>query len=145
MTEEEALIRTFVVKSKRDRLVELLANRKRREDVTSSLAHFRDLDSRFVVALPSSQQDARAIEREFRRRGAGESCYVVSENPDLDGQRMRLGEVLDRVVGGGMGTLVSCVPGLLAFFEGEGPSDRCILAAQSNTYEVLFCQETNYP
>jgi hypothetical protein len=32
------------------------------------------------------------------------------------------------VVGRGMGTLISCVPGQLAFFEGEGPSHRCILA-----------------
>ena len=85
-----------------------------------------------MVTLPSSQQDARAIERELRRRGAGESCYVVSEKLDLDGQRMRLGEVLDiEQLKGGMGTLVSCVPGSLALFEGEGPSDRCILAAQS--------------
>jgi hypothetical protein len=132
VTEEEALIRTFVVKSKRNRLVELLASPKRRIDVTSTLAHFHDLDSRFVVALPSSEHDARAIERELRRRGASESCYVVSENSELDGRCMPLAEALDRVVGAGMGTLVSCVPGALAFFEGEGPSDRCILAAQSN-------------
>jgi hypothetical protein len=26
-----------------------------------------------------------------------------------------------------MGTLLSCIPGKLAYYEGEGPSDRCIL------------------
>jgi len=132
MNDEEAVIRTFVVRAKRDRLVELLASRKRRNDVTTSLAHFRDFDSRFVVALPPSQQDPRSIERALRSRGAGETCYVISENAELDGKQMPLRAVLEQVVGYGMGTLLSCVQGSLAFFEGEGPSDRYILAVQSN-------------
>ena len=39
-----------------------------------------------------------------------------------------LGEALEAVIGHGMGTLVSCVPGVLGFYEGESSGDRCILA-----------------
>ena len=63
----------------------------------------------------------------LRSRGAGDSCYLVSEDPALDAQRLSLSEALNRIVGKGMGTLLSCVPGKLAYFEGEGPSDRYIL------------------
>jgi hypothetical protein len=41
---------------------------------------------------------------------------------------MALGEALLQIVGAGNGTLISCTPGTLAYYEGEGPSDRCILA-----------------
>jgi len=34
---------------------------------------------------------------------------------------------LEEVMGHGMGTLLSSIPGKLAYYEGEGPSDRCIL------------------
>ena len=43
MTEEEALINSFIIKNKRERFIDLLANPKPRAKVTSSLAHFNDL------------------------------------------------------------------------------------------------------
>lgn len=126
--EEERLVRSFVVLSRRGRIVQFLSNPKRRAEATSALAHFGGLDPRWVVVLPKGAQDPRSIERELRRRGAGDTCHVVSENGALDGKRLPLGSALDLVVGRGSGTLLSCVPGSLAYFEGEGPSDRCLLA-----------------
>jgi hypothetical protein len=126
--EEELLIRAFLVPEKRERFVELLANPKRRAKATAALAHFRDLDPRWVVPLPSDQQQAESIERALRGRGAGDHCHAVSQSSAIDGKRLVLATALQEVVGYGMGTLLSCVPGELAFFEGEGPSDRCILA-----------------
>ena len=127
MTEEEALIRSFIVKEKRQRIVDLLANPKRRKQVTSSLAHFRDLDPRWMIPILANQQHPRDIERLLRARGAGDTCYAISEASALDGKTLSPGGALGVVVGYGMGTLLSCIPGVLAFFEGEGPSERCIL------------------
>ena len=127
ISDEIEIIRAFVVSSRRDRLLELLAKPKRRRDVTTTLAHFRHLDPRWVVDLRPSEQDREGIQRALRSRGAPDACYLISENRELDGQRLQLAEALDRIIGAGMGTLVSCIPGVLAFFEGEGPSDRCIL------------------
>src|SRR5262245_31200555 len=131
MSEEEALIRAFIVPSKCDRTVELLSNPKRRKKVTSSLAHFADLDPRWMVPIPPSQHFPAELERLLRARGAGDSCYLISEAGELDGKRLSLAEALTKVVGYGMGTLISCVPGQLGVFEGEGPSDRCILARRA--------------
>jgi hypothetical protein len=131
MNEEEALIRAFVVKAKCDRFVELMAEPKRRKDVPATLAHFRDLDPRWIVHLPTNQHDARAVERALRSRGAGDLCYLISQEGDLDRRRLPLADALEQVIGRGIGTLISCIPGSLAYFEGEGPSDRCILARRT--------------
>jgi hypothetical protein len=128
MSEEEALIRAFVVKGKRDRWLECLSNPKRRSTLRGALAHFRDLDPRFIVALASNEQHAEAVAAKLRRYGATDTCSVISENLDIDGMRMALDTALEAVIGRGMGTLLSCVPGTLAYFEGEDAGHRCILA-----------------
>jgi hypothetical protein len=126
-SEEEALIRSFMVPSKQERYIGFLANPKRRAKATSALYHLRDLDPRYVVAIPGNQQSAGPIEHALRTRGAGDSCHVISTNTALDGKRLPLAEALDAVIGFGSGTLLSCVPGKLGYYEGEGPSDRCVL------------------
>jgi hypothetical protein len=127
MTEEVALINSFVVKSKRERLSGLLTNPKRRKQATSALAHFDDFDSRWVMMLPTNQQNPASIERALRSRGAGDTCHAISEAAALDGKRLPLRTALDQVIGYGMGALLSCIPGKLAFYEGEGLSCRYIL------------------
>ena len=128
MNEEEAFVRAFVVKAKQARLVELLASPKRRRDVTATLPHFRDLDPRFIVRLPSDGHDSESIVRALRLRGADDTCHVISEHRNLDGQRLPLASALDQIVGSGMGTLVSCIPAALGYFEDEEGRDRWILA-----------------
>ncbi|MDE2511077.1 MAG: hypothetical protein KGL74_08140 [Elusimicrobia bacterium] len=48
-SEETAIVKTFVVKEKRERLAGFLANPKRRKEATSSLAHFNDFDRKWIV------------------------------------------------------------------------------------------------
>lgn len=131
MSEEEAMIRAFIVPSKRDRTVELLSNPKQRRKFTASLAHFGDLDPRWVVPIPPSQHFPAQLEQLLRARGAGDSCYVISEAAEFDGKRLPLADALKTIVGYGMGALISCIPGELGVFEGEGPSDRYILARRA--------------
>jgi hypothetical protein len=131
MNDEATLISTFVNPLKRKRLIEILANPKRRHRATETLAHFHDLDPSAVVPLGSAAQTPAAIEGILRSRGAGDTCHVISENHAIDGKTLSLKVALEQVVGQGMGTLLSCVPGELAYYEGEGPSDRCILARRA--------------
>jgi hypothetical protein len=127
MSEEEQLVRTFIAKAKQARMLELLSNPRRRSKATNSLHHFRDLDSRWVVAVEPAEHCPARLRELLVSRGAIDECYLVSANRDLDQRRMPLALALERVVGRGMGTLISCVPGKLGYFEGEGPSYRCIL------------------
>jgi hypothetical protein len=132
MNEEATLISTFVNPTKRKHLIEILANPKRRHRATTTLAHFQDLDPSAVVPLETAQQTPAAIESALRSRGAGEFCHVISENRAIDGKHLPLKSALEKVVGQGMGTLLSCLPGELAYYEGGGPDDRCILARRAS-------------
>jgi hypothetical protein len=46
-------------------------------------------------------------------------CYVLSERREIDGRTMPLAAALAAVVGRGMGTVLSCIPGRLAYHESE--------------------------
>ncbi len=131
LSEETHLISTFVSGAKRKHLIEILANPKRRTRATATLAHFHDFDPSAVVPLAGDAQTPAAIESELKRRGAGESCYLISENRTIDGKHLPLKLALEKVVGQGLGTLLSCVPGELAYYEGAGPAERCILASHA--------------
>jgi len=128
MNDEATLVSTFVNPLKRKHLIEILANPKRRHRATATLAHFQDFDLGAVVPLEGAADTPAAIESALRSRGAGDNCHVISENRAIDGKTLSLKAALEKVVGQGSGTLLSCVPGELAYYEGQAPSDRCILA-----------------
>jgi hypothetical protein len=125
--EHEAGLVAFVVRAKRERIETFLANKKNRHKVVDDLWHFREWDPHAVVQLAPSRHTAEAVVAELKRRGAGEDVYLVSATSELDRRVMLLADALRAVVGSSSGTVVSCVPGRLAYFEGEGPGDRCIL------------------
>lgn len=124
---EEPTVRAFIVRERRERFLELLPNPKRRKTITDALAHANPtwFDSRFITSIPSSQSSAESILNTLHAKGAGPKCWLISEAKRLDGTEMELSEALSEVVGYGMGTIISCIPGQLAFVETE--YDRFIL------------------
>ena len=119
--QEEATIRAFIVRERRDRFLELLPSPKKRQKITSSLAHPNPawFDARFVKAIPPSQSGAGGIAKLLRANGAGRTCWAISEDSRFDGRELELDSVLAEIVGYGMGTILSCVPGKLAYVESE--------------------------
>jgi hypothetical protein len=59
----------------------------------------------------------------LKSMGAPDECWVFGNR--FDGQQMKLDQALQEVIGTRSGTIVSCLPGRLAFFESE--EDRVIL------------------
>ena len=55
----------------------------------------------------------------LRGLGAPDTCYLISEDTKFDGKEMELLAALKQIVGYGMGTVISCIPGRLGYFEGE--------------------------
>src|SRR5690242_4430137 len=94
----------------------------------AQLAHLPDLDLRLAVAVPVSEARPDTIQRLLMAKGAPGTCYCLSESAELDGRELPLRQALEQVVGRGIGTLLSCVPGKLAYFEGEDPGRRFILS-----------------
>lgn len=128
---EAALIRAFIVPAKQERLVELLGKPKRRRDVLRTLYHFKDLDPRFISRIPAVADSAEGIEALLRSKGAPDLCYAISTDSDLDGSTVPLREALIRISGRGHGTLLSCAPGSLGYFEGEEIGERYVLERSS--------------
>jgi len=124
---EAAFVRAFVILAKQGRLLELLPNRKGRESILRTLYHFRDLDLRFARQITPSEQSPEGIETLLLKLGAPHECYLVSDNRNLDARTMPLRSALEEIVGTGGGTLLSCIPGQLGYFEGEAKGDRWLL------------------
>ncbi len=118
---EEATIRAFIVRERRERFLSLLPNPKQRHKVTDSLAHPSPgwFDSRYVKAIPPAQSSREGIAKILRAKGAGKTCWAISEDHKLDTKELELDVALAEIVGCGMGAILSCLPGKLAFVESE--------------------------
>lgn len=120
MNPEEATIRAFIQKNKQDRCIQFLANPKNRHKFTSELCHFKWLDERFAHPIPpSTAHTAKEIVALLRSKGAGPTVHVISEDSGIDGKELGLEEAMGHVWGGQMGTILSCIPGKLGYFEDE--------------------------
>ena len=127
VNEHEAAFIVFIRPEKRSRWRQLLQSAEGRKKLVDDFAHMGDLDMRFAVEIPSTWS-ASDIVRALRVRGAPSGCYVMSEHSShLDEREMPLHEAIHMVYGNGFGTLVSCIPGRLCYFETEEPNDRYIL------------------
>lgn len=124
---EYALVITFVLPEKQQDYLNLLADPAGRKRALSQLPHWADLDERSMRRLSDSYRRAAQIESLLRQRGAPPTCYLLSEDVDLDGREMDLREALEEIVGLGAGTIVSCKPGRLAYYETEDPEERYLL------------------
>jgi len=122
---EAQLVRAFLLPQRQSRYLELLPNPRRRKDLTCTLAHFKHIDPRWAVTIPARLQHAPDIFELLKSKGAPPMCYAISEDDDLDGKEFPLLEALKEIVGAGVGTFLSCLPGQLAYFEDE--DGRCIL------------------
>lgn len=126
-THEHEFARNFIVPEKRARYLSLLESKNGRKKILNGLNHCRDLDPRFATRIPDNQSSIESIELILRQKGAPDMCYLMSDNPDIDGQEMPLPEALSKTVGLDAGTLVSCIPGKLAYFEMEAFDGRYML------------------
>jgi hypothetical protein len=77
------------------------------------------LDPRYIVPIAPREQHVPEILRLLKTKGAPEICYALSEDDDLDGKEFVLADALKEIVGRGIGTFLSCIPGKLAYFEDE--------------------------
>jgi hypothetical protein len=122
---EYSLIAAFVKRSKRDRYREILSNPRLRHKFINKLAHFADFDPKYRLSVPSNKLSVDNIAVELQKRRSPEIVFAISEDPALDQKELPLVEALKQIVGRGMGTVLSCIPGRLAFVETE--DERFIL------------------
>jgi hypothetical protein len=125
MNHEEATVRAFILPTKRERYLGFLSNKKGRAKLRFELAHFKSLNPMYIVPILTEHQNRSSITKILAAKGAGSKCWVISEDPQFDGQEMELEAALRETIGRGTGMIISCIPGKLAYFEDE--DFRCIL------------------
>jgi hypothetical protein len=124
---EELTLKRFVEPSRRARLASVVRTKKRYGEIMGQLCHGHPWDPRWVTPLRPSDQNARDVGRLLEAFGAPGICHVLGGSGDVYGLDMSLAEALERVVGSSMGALVTCIPGELAYHEGEEKGDRNLL------------------
>jgi hypothetical protein len=133
---EESFITAFISTEKQDRYRFLLGhnNPKRRTECLDRLNHCRDLNEKFVTWLP---RDPRSMTRNaeiavmLREKGSPDLVYVLACSGPADGQTIPLLEAMDQTTAVGWGTIISCVPGKLAYYFDEEGERRAILERKS--------------
>ena len=120
-------VATFVLPDCQPRWLDFLSKPKRRSSFLHRLADDRDFDSRLRVPIPPSYQTPESVAAQLQKLHAPTACHLISEQTELDGRDMDLLAALELVIGSGLGTVISCIPGKLAYYEGEMPGDRYVL------------------
>ena len=101
-----------------------------RENITHQLTHFTDFDLKYRLSNPSNSLVIENIVRELKKRHSPNFVFAISEDPALDEKELRFVAALQQIVGRGVETVLSCIPGRLAFVETE--DERFILNAMTH-------------
>jgi hypothetical protein len=124
---ETAFVKAFIKREKWARYLQLLANRRRREEILIRLNHKLDYLPTHAVAVPEDQDHPEALERLLRARGAPATCHVLVNKLSIDGREIPLRAALDTVCMHMYGSVLSCIPGELAYYRPEAPGYGLIL------------------
>ena len=120
--DEEATVHAFIIKEKKQRYIDMLANSKKRAKIVDDLNHCRDIDERFATpVLWNNAFD------ELKKRGAPVTCRLISSISGLNEKVLPLAAALPLVEEGGWGTILCCIPGQLAYYFDECGFRRLIL------------------
>jgi hypothetical protein len=125
---EQAFVRAFVVADKQERYLTKLGSKRHRKELLSRLHHNLDYEPRFATQVPSAEQSASRILERLRKLGAPAQCYAIAADDTIDGRELLLKDTLDTIVGMGSGVVLSCVPGVLAYYESEEMNGRFVFA-----------------
>lgn len=118
---EKIVIKSFWDKAIEDRVIYELSSTKKRKDALSRFTqlHKKGLCEKYMIKIPKPNSDYIKIKDLLIKNGAGDICYAISFADDIDGKHISLSYALERAVGLGMPSIISCIPNKLAYFEGE--------------------------
>ncbi|QFT89039.1 hypothetical protein FIU87_10310 [Bacillus sp. THAF10] len=129
---EEIIVKAFFTKRIQQRVLFEFFSEKKRMDAMNRLNHnySNTLRKEFMIEITKPNSDPLEIEKLLKKQGASRNCYAMSWNDKIDGKHMSLSSALEVAVGEGFPSIISCIPGRLAYFEAEqeyGPPPRFIL------------------
>ncbi|USK32567.1 hypothetical protein LIT25_18470 [Bacillus sp. F19] len=130
--QEKIIIKSFFEKRIHDRMMFELLSPKKRVNAIDRLCHGYEniICKRYMVEVKKPNSNPQELYSLLKSHGAGETCYVISFNEEIDGKEVPLLDALEQAVGFGFPSIISCILGKLAYFEAEhelGATPRYIL------------------
>ena len=122
--QEKKLIDKFVNKAKQDRYYTFLSKVKTRHKFTEELYHFRDFNCKLFRQIPGNESEIRIITVELKKRNI-KTCYVISVDPEYDGQYITSEKAVENILGT-EGTILIFGNTDIVYYEGEAPGRRYI-------------------
>ena len=104
------------------------ATPKGREKLLKAMLHGMVLDPRLCVEPPKGSRSKENLLKLMRQHGAPTRCYIISSDGYLDDTFQDLEQIIFNELGNFWhGTLLSSVPGKLAFYRTAGMNNRHLI------------------
>ncbi|MBF9239976.1 hypothetical protein I2I05_21475 [Hymenobacter sp. BT683] len=125
----QEFVRYFIAKDRRKRYQALLEGKDGERVFAAELAHLDAFTPAYAQEVPPGRPDQQIayITRFVAQYYPSRTCYVISEQRALSEQEMAIAEALEAIVGAPFGTILSFIPGRLAYYEGESVKTRLLL------------------
>ncbi len=135
--QEIVLVQSFFVKRVQERVLHELFTPKKRDMALQRLDHryLSMLKNDYLIEIKPPNSWPEDTYDLLKQHGAPDTCYCLSENELISGKTLPLREALEHAIGFGFASIISCIPGELAYFEAEqsfGPPPRYLLKKPSN-------------
>ncbi|WP_310393116.1 hypothetical protein [Hymenobacter sp.] len=132
----QAFIESFIAKRYKDNWLHKIARAKPNHDIVRGMdALHRELDERYCEQLPKGSQQQ---EISFVLKAIAEykltTCYVLSAHEPFNQKTMPIAEALSEIVGSSSTTIISFLPGKVAYFEGHSIGDRYMCINKKPSY-----------
>lgn len=122
---EIKVIKRFVDKAKQDRYIQFVSSPKNRHKFISDLSHFNFFHWNLFEAVKGNKEQV--ILQALQKNGvAHKTCYVISENANIDTHTLDTKQAISETVGYGMGTILVFGDADMIYFESETINTRYI-------------------
>ncbi|MBD2769586.1 hypothetical protein IC235_16985 [Hymenobacter sp. BT664] len=114
-------INSFISKERKGRCLALLESGE--PSFAARLAHLNAFEERFIQPLPKGSPTAQIdfiykfVDKVYKK----DSCYIISEDKVISGKEIPVQGSIELVLGRAFGSILSFIPGKLAYYESESP------------------------
>lgn len=119
------VIKKFVDKAKQERYIQFVSSLKNRHKFISDLAHFNFFKWDLFESVKGNEEQA--ILQAIQKNGVPDkTCYVISENADIDTKTLDIKEAISKTIGYVMGTILVFGDADMIYVESETMNTRYI-------------------
>lgn len=107
---EQRFVEEYIVASKRARYLTFLKGPKHRQKILERLNHSLDYDESKATRLDAQRRDEDSLIALLRSHHVAETCYLMADQNQYDGQELRLENAIRELLQNFWGALIICPP-----------------------------------